>query len=152
MIAVETEEQLQALARGLGRPELAVDPRYSSFSARKVRQDELDRLIEEWTRERDAYQVMDRLQGLGVPCGVVQNGADLVEDEHLRARGFIVPQDNPRVGRVTLPGFPLRFAHCTVEPRWEFPELGRDNESVLRDLLAYNPERIAQLVREGILE
>lgn len=152
VIAVETEEQWQALARGLGRPELAVDPRFSSFSARKVRQDELDRLIEEWTREKDAYQVMDRLQGLGVPCGVVQNGADLVEDEHLSARGFLVPQDNPRVGRVTLPGFPLRFAHCTVEPRWEFPELGRDNESVLRDLLAYNPERIAQLVREGILE
>ncbi|MBI2361505.1 MAG: CoA transferase [Deltaproteobacteria bacterium] len=152
VIAVETEEQWRALARGLGRPELAVDPRFSSFSARKVRQDELDGLIEAWTTERDAYQVMELLQGLGVPCGVVQNGADLVEDEHLRARGFVVQRENTRVGRVTLPGFPLRFAHCTLEPKWEFPELGRDNEPVLRDLLGYSPQRIAQLAREGILE
>lgn len=152
VIAVETEEQWRALARALQRPELAADSRLSSLSARRARQDELDRLIEAWTRDRDAYEVMDLLQGLGVPCGVVQSGADLVEDEHLRARGFLVRRENPRVGRVTLPGFPLKFSRGALEPKWEFPELGRDNELVFRELLGYSPERVAQAVREGVLE
>ena len=152
VIAVETDEQWRALARALGRPELVADARFTSFSARTAHHGELDRLIESWTLERDAYQVMDLLQGVGVPCGVVQNGADLVEDEHLRARGFLVQVENPRVGRVTLPGFPLRFAHCALAPKWEFPELGRDTDSVLSDLLALSPQRMAELAREGVLE
>jgi crotonobetainyl-CoA:carnitine CoA-transferase CaiB-like acyl-CoA transferase len=151
VIAVESDEQWRALAGALGRAELAADPRFASSSARQTHQDDLDRLIEAWSRERDASRIMDLLQGLRVPCGVVENGADLVEDKHLRAREFLVHRDNPRVGRVTLPGFPLRFAHCPLEPKWEFPELGRDNELVFGDLLGYSPERVAQEVREGIL-
>jgi len=152
VIGVETDEQWRALARAFGRPELAGDPRFSCFSARKAGHDELDRLIEAWTRERHAYQVMDRLQSLGVPCGVVQSGRDLVEDEHLIARGFLVEQENSRIGRVILPGFPIKFARCAIKPRWEFPELGRDNEPVFRDLLGYSSERIVELAREGIVE
>ncbi|MFQ5851778.1 MAG: CaiB/BaiF CoA transferase family protein [Candidatus Binatia bacterium] len=152
VIAVETDEQRRGLAEALGQPQLATDPRFSSCSARLACQDELDRLIETWTREQDAYRLMDLLQGLAVPCGVVQSGADLVQDEHLRARGFLVQRENPRVGRVTLPGFPLRFAHHVLEPKWEFPELGRDNELVFGEVMGYSPERVAQGVREGVLE
>ncbi len=152
VIAVETEEQWRALAGALGRPELAEDPRFSSFPARKAHEDELDRLLEAWTRERDAHEIMALLQNVGVPCGVVQNGADLVQDPHLQARGFLVEQENLRVGRVILPGFPLRFANSSTRPNWEFPALGRDNEAVLGNLLGYSQETISRLGRDGLLE
>lgn len=150
VIAVETDEQWQALGELLG-PELAQDHRFRTFAGRLRHQDELSALIEQWTRDRNCHEVMDRLQHVGVPCGVVQNGADLVADPHLRERGFLVEIRNQRLGRVVLPGFPLRFAHCTIKPRWEFPELGRDNEEVLRGVLGYSEERIAGLVNEGVL-
>ena len=95
---------------------------------------------------------MEALQQAGVPGGVVQNGADLVADSHLRERGFLVEVHNQRLGRVVLPGFPLRFADCAVKPKWEFPELGRDNEEVLRGVLGYSAERISTFAAEGVLE
>ena len=92
------------------------------------------------------------MQQSGVPCGVVQNGADLVADEQLRARNFIVDEKNPRLGRIILPGFPIHFANSRIEPSWEFPTLGRDNSAVLEELLGMTPERVAELERQGVLE
>ena len=95
---------------------------------------------------------MDLLQKAGVPCGVVQTGKDLLSDRNLKERGFLVEQNNPRLGRVILPGFPLKFANHTLKPDWKFPELGRDNLAVFGTLLGYSTERIAQLVRDHVLE
>ncbi len=152
VIAIETDEQWRALASEIGLPDLAKDERFNSLPARRQRQSELDALLGAWTRERDCHEVMNKLQRIGVPCGVVQNGADLVADEHIRSRGFLVEQENPRLGRLTLPGVPIRFANTVDEPIWEFPVLGRDNDAVLGNLLGYTPERIAQLAREGVLD
>jgi len=82
---------------------------------------------------------------------MVQNGADLVSDEHLKARGFLVEQSNERIGQIVLPGFPLRFHSCRITPVWEFPELGRDNERVLTEVLGYGAEKILALTRAGVL-
>ena len=150
-IAVETDEQWRALGGLLG-PEAAGDRRFESVEGRMRHRAELHGLIERWTGERDAYEVMELLHRAGIPCGVAQNGADLVSDPHLKERGFIVEVENRRLGRVVLPSFPLRFANSAISHRWEFPELGRDNEEVLRGLLGYGEERIARLVNDGVLE
>ncbi len=152
VIAVETEEQWRALATVLERPDLLQDDRFQGVAARRQQRAELDNLINLWTRHKECHEVMDRLQRVGVPCGVVQNGADLVEDGHLQARGFIVGQDNERIGHIILPRLPIRFANSTIKSQWAFPELGRDTEDVFRTLLGYNPDRIAQLVRDGLLD
>lgn len=152
VIAVEANEQWLALAAALEQPALLEDVRFRTQSDRIHHREELDQIIQEWTRHRDAHQVMRQLQVNHIPCGVVQNGADLVADEHLKERGFLVECDNPRIGRITLPGPPLRFAACSTTTQWEFPELGRDNAAVLSELLGYTPERISELDRDGLLE
>jgi crotonobetainyl-CoA:carnitine CoA-transferase CaiB-like acyl-CoA transferase len=95
---------------------------------------------------------MARLQQAGVPCGVVQTGEDLTNDPHLRDRGFIVAVENPRLGHVVLPNFPLQFANTKLTRRWEFPVLGRDTEAVLRDVVGYSEEKISELRNGGVLE
>ncbi len=150
-LAVETDEQWQALGGLLG-PEIVRDQRFSTVDGRLRHREELNVLIERWTQEKDGYEIMETLQQVGVPCGVVQNGADLVADPHLRERGFLVEVQNQRLGRVVLPGFPLRFANCAIKHKWEFPELGRDNEEVLRGVLGYSEEHVAGLAKEGVLE
>ena len=76
------------------------------------------------------------------------DGKGSVADRHLKERGFLVEQDNPRLGHIMLPGFPLKFASHNVKPDWKFPELGRDNAVVFGNILGYSEERIAQLVRD----
>ena len=150
-IAVENDEQWAALAQILGG-EIGADQRFKTAAGRLEHRNELNRVVERWTRERDAFEIMDRLQRLGVPCGVAQTGADVTADPHLVERGFIVGVDNERIGRVVLPNFPLRFANARMTRRWEFPVLGRDTEAVLRDVVEYNDEKIAALVVNGVLE
>lgn len=152
VISVETDAQWRALAAAMGRVELAGDARYSDHEARRGNHAELDRLLQAWTRDQDAHALMEKLQALEVPCGVVQTGADLLSDPHLQARKFIVEIDSPRLGKVTLPGFPIRFAHAPLEVSWSFPLLGGDNEAVCGELLGYAPERVQALQQKGVLD
>lgn len=151
VISVESDAEWRALARAIGRAELAGEERFASAEARKANEEELDAIIGEWTRAREAHEAMALLQREGVACGVVQSGADLTADPHLSARGFIVEHHDARIGKVVLPAFPLRFARSRLSPSWEFPELGRDNRRVFGELLGYSPERVAQLAEEGLL-
>jgi len=150
-IAVENDEQWAALAQILGG-EIGADQRFKTVAGRLEHRNELNRIVERWTWERDAFEIMDRLQRAGVPCGVAQTGADVTADPHLVERGFIVGVDNERIGRVVLPNFPLRFANARMTRRWQFPVLGRDTEAVLRDVVGYSDEKIAALFVNGVLE
>ena len=152
VIATEDGAQWLRLTAAMERPELADDARFRSPAERIRNREELDAVIEDWTRTRDCHEVMKRLQADGVPCGAVQNGADLVNDPHLQARGFLGTHDNPRFGRLTLPCLPIRFTQSDMAQDWVFPELGRDTDRTLRDVLGYDEARIRQLRDDGALE
>jgi crotonobetainyl-CoA:carnitine CoA-transferase CaiB-like acyl-CoA transferase len=151
VIVAENDRQWTALAEMLG-PEIARDCRFETMSGRLRHRAELNEAISRWTESRDAIVIRDRLQQAGVPCGIVQTGEDLCNDPQLKARGFIVAVDNPRLGRVVLPNFPLQFANAALTRRWEFPVLGRDTEKVLREVVGYDQEKIFALKSEGALE
>lgn len=151
VITADTEQQWAALANIIGDGSIQ-DTRFKSIERRLQYRDELNAAIGLWTRNKDAFEIMDRLQQAGVPCGVVQTGEDLTNDPHLKDRGFIVAVENPRLGRVVLPNFPLQFANAKLTRRWEFPVLGRDTEAVLRDVVGYSEETIKQLGNDGVLE
>jgi crotonobetainyl-CoA:carnitine CoA-transferase CaiB-like acyl-CoA transferase len=151
VIAVENDQQWAALAKILGR-DMEEDQRFQTMENRLKHREDLNRIIERWTSERDNHEIMNQLQQAGVPCGAVQDGADLNGDPHLKERGFIVAVENERLGRVVLPSFPLRFANAVLTRKWEFPVLGRDSDAVLRDVVGYSAETVAAHHRDGVLE
>jgi benzylsuccinate CoA-transferase BbsF subunit len=151
VIAADNEEQWTALAKVLGS-DAANDSRFRTLSDRLKHRDDLNAIISRWTKGQDSFAVMNRLQAVGVPAGVVQTGEDLTNDPQLKARGFIVAVDNPRLGRVILPNFPLQFTNAKLTRRWEFPVLGKDTETVLRDVVGYSEETTRQLRSDGVLE
>jgi crotonobetainyl-CoA:carnitine CoA-transferase CaiB-like acyl-CoA transferase len=149
VIAAETAEQWTALAQIIG---IEQDQRFKTNADRLKNRDALNAVIVHWTKEKDAFAIRDQLQKVGVPAGVVQTGEDLTNDPQLKNRGFIVAVDNPRLGKVVLPNFPLHFTNAKLTRRWEFPVLGRDTEAVLRDVVGYNAETIKELRSDGVLE
>jgi crotonobetainyl-CoA:carnitine CoA-transferase CaiB-like acyl-CoA transferase len=151
VIAAENETQWAALASIIGGG-MAGDARFKTVAGRLQHRDDLNAAIAGWTRDRDPFEIMDRLQKAGVPCGVVQTGEDLTNDPHLADRGFVVAVENPRLGRVVLPNFPLQFANAKLTRRWEFPVLGRDTEAVLRDVVGYSEKEFVELKGAGVLE
>jgi crotonobetainyl-CoA:carnitine CoA-transferase CaiB-like acyl-CoA transferase len=151
VITAETDTQWRALAGILGES-VERDPRFATNADRLKHRAALNEIIERWTRELDAAEVRDHLQSAEIPSGVVQTGQDLCNDPHFKEREFIVAVENPRLGRVVLPNFPLRFRNSRLTRRWEFPVLGRDTEAVLRDVVGYSPEVVAAHKQDGVLE
>jgi crotonobetainyl-CoA:carnitine CoA-transferase CaiB-like acyl-CoA transferase len=151
VIAAEDEEQWSALARIVGG-QLEGDSRFRTNTDRLANRAALNAIIAEWTSARDRFAIRDLLQSARVPCGVVQTGEDLCNDPQLKERGFVVAVENPRLGRVVLPNFPLQFKNSQLTRRWEFPVLGRDTEAVLRGVAGYSAETVAALKQDGALE
>ena len=151
VIAAENEQQWAALAKIIGSG-MTGDRRFATIAERLKNRDALDAMIGSWTKTKEAFALRDQLQGAGISCGVVQTGEDLVNDPHLQQRDFIVAVDNARLGRVVLPNFPLQFTNAKLTRRWEFPVLGRDTETVLRDVVGYDEATILAHRRDGVLE
>ena len=132
-------------------PALAVDPRFASEVSRKQHEDELDHALAEWTSSRDRWEVTRVLQAVEVAAFPCMTTRDLVEDEHLQARGLFEALDHSQVGRRVHAGIPWRLANGPNGVRAPAPLLGADTDSVLGELLGYAPERIQQLREDKIV-
>jgi len=152
VIAVYTEEEWRKFCEVLGDPSWAKEPDFSSGLNRIRHRNELDRLVGEWTVRLDAYEVMERLQRAGVAAGVVQDAAQLTNDPHLKARGFIAQTEHPEMGQLLHGGMPLKLSLSPGSVRSHAPLLGEHNHYVLSDLLGLDDEEIHRLEKLGIFE
>ncbi len=142
VIAVTTDEQWLSLCQAMETPALAANARFATLEKRKTNEDELDRMVEAWTSQRDAFEVMSQLQGLGVPAGVVQTGEDILErDPQLRHRNFYQRLDHPALGSYRAPqaSFRLSDAPCQLQ---RARLLGEDTYEVLSQTLGYSDAEI----------
>ena len=147
-IAVLTEREWEGLKRAMGNPDWAEDERYSSVKARRQNIDELDKLVEQWTRQYTALEVMQLLQQNGVAAGVVQNAADLASDPQLKARRFFI--DKPEMGKL-IDATPVKLSKSKAEYRTGAPLPNQDNEFVFLDLLGLSRRELSRLKDHGVI-
>jgi crotonobetainyl-CoA:carnitine CoA-transferase CaiB-like acyl-CoA transferase len=150
-IAVESEEQWDALRRVLGDPTWASDDRFLTAEGRLRHQDEIDRHLSEWARGRSARDVMHLLQSVGVPAGVVQRSSDLLRDPQLAHRRFFRYMDHPEMGNIPYSGHQFRIRGYDSGPRFPAPLLGQHNELVLRDILGMTDDEITEVLAAGAI-
>jgi len=147
-IAVENDEQWQALVRAMGTPGWARDPRFATALGRHHHQEELDRGIGLWTKDREHREVMELLQGVGVPTGAVLHPSEMMEDPQLRERGYY--RDIPGADAKTVSvGF--RYAGTPMPVVNKAPEHGQHNDWVLRELLHLPDEQIEVLKEKNVV-
>ena len=130
-ISIFNEQQWSNLVVAMGSPAWAEDQKFHSNEARVGNQDELDRHIESWTRDRMPHQVMATLQASGVPAGAVQSPMDKVEDDpQLRARGFLPEVDHSELGRNKVEAIPVKLSRSPWGLRKASPLLGEHSDYV----------------------
>lgn len=130
-----TVNQIANLWVALGRQDLANDERFDTNQARMDNRDDLTEIIEDWMATFDSNeQVLAALAEARVPATAVLNPADLVNQEHLQARGAITEIVDPVIGEMTIPGFPIHYTPSPEPLDLVAPELGHHNESILADL------------------
>jgi len=151
VISVRGDDQWRQLCTIMRREELAMDPRFADLEARSRHASELDDILMEWTQSRPPEQVMNLLQSEKIAAGVVENGADLMEDPQLRHRDYFLDYPESTVGAIEIPRSGLKFSDMTDDPVSFPPPLGHDTEDVLRELLEYDEEAIRRLRSEDVL-
>ena len=150
-IAVRDEGEWRAFADVLGQPAWCAEPRYATLSGRQEHHEELDRHIADWTLQRQAHDVMQELQGAGVPAGVVVNAEQLVNDPHLAAREFFWGIDHPEAGARRYAGQPVGMSATPARVHRPAPCLGQHNEQVLRGLLGLSADELDVLREKGVI-
>jgi formyl-CoA transferase len=133
----------------IGRPELAEDPEWASPEARLPRLDKVFELIEEWTSGLTKWEVLERLNANGIPCGPVLSTKELIEDTTLAELGTVIEVDHPERGSFKTVGCPLRLSDSPVAVRRP-PLLGEHTDEVL-DALGYAPQEIERLRGAGAI-
>ncbi len=152
-VSVTSDVQWKALLAELDLPDVAADPRFVTVDERRRHHDELDEIISARTRDRDAFELMDRLQQQKIAAGVVENYRDLIEvDPQLRHRGQFVVLDHPEMGPSIYDRPPFVLTGVSEPPmRTPAPLLGQHTRQVCTDLLGLDDAEIDRLVDEGVL-
>ncbi|MCY3820176.1 MAG: CoA transferase [Gammaproteobacteria bacterium] len=150
-LAAETDAAWDALAAHIADPRLQ-DLRFSTMALRKENETELDALIGEWCKTREADEAERSLGALGIAAARVVPLYELYSrpDPNFLASGFISEIDHPETGRTWLPGRPWRFSAGPQTPIRPAPCVGQHSREVLAEELGLNDMEYNALVIAGI--
>lgn len=152
-ISIFTDEEWRSFCNVLGNTELASDPRFNTLMARKKNEEELDRLVNEWTITHTAEEVMALMQAAGVPAGIMETPEDQMEyDPQLKHRHFFWEFERPG-GEEKYRS--LTGCHCLLtKTPYELknaPLVGEHNDYVYKGLLGMSNKEMAEMVKEGVI-
>jgi formyl-CoA transferase len=151
LIAANQDTVFKRLAEAMGRPELAQDERYATHSARGRYQEELDGLINDWTKTIPLKELEERMNEFGVPCGLIYKAEDMMADEHFKAREALVKVDHPDFGPITMQNVAPKLSDTPGAVRHVGPGLGEHNDYVFGELLGLSAEDCKGLKEKGII-
>jgi CoA:oxalate CoA-transferase len=143
--------QWAQLAKTLGRPELADDPKFATPNARRDNNAEIVVLIEQWlqrfpTRE-DALAALDRDR---IPCAPILTLNEAMQHPHLVERGTVRRVHDDQLGEFAVPAMPVRFSDWHPQADVKADMLGEHNEAILAEI-SLTPAEIETLYREKVL-
>lgn len=150
-VAVSTEKEWISFKRALGVPAWMKEERFASLASRLRHKEALDALVQTWTIQHSAEEVMVLLQREGIPAGIVKNAADLAQDPQLQERGFFLCLENPEMGMTMADASPLKLSRNPPVYGRSAPAPGRDNEYVYRRLLGLTEDQIQRLKRNNVI-
>ena len=155
-IAIKNDEEWAQLVEEMGSPEWARELRFARASGRKQHEDDLERLVGQFTQGRERYELSHCLQQRGIAAGPVQNAADRCErDTQLKERGYFIPLPQSEIGTWPVENFPARFQNTPISvggpPGRAAPLIGEDNDYVYREVLGLKPEEITALREDWVI-
>jgi benzylsuccinate CoA-transferase BbsF subunit len=149
VIAVGTDEEWTALCKVMGNPEWSKDERFSDQYNRWQNQDELNKLIGDWTKDFTHYELMHKLQKAGVAAGASLSTEEMNHDPHVKERGALLELNSPKVGKTLTWRSPWKSALTASNPA--SPYFGEHNNYVFKTLLGLSDSEITKLIGEEVI-
>ena len=151
ILAVGNDSQFAKFCEVAGQPELAADPRFARNQDRVRHRAVLVPLLESLVLRRPKAEWLAALEAAKVPCGAINNLAEVFADPQVQARGMVTEWDHPLAPRLRLVSSPIKLGGTPVRSELPPPLLGQHTREVLRDLLQREPERIEALQQRKVI-
>ncbi|MDK2125255.1 CaiB/BaiF CoA transferase family protein [Parachitinimonas caeni] len=151
ILAIGNDNQFGKFCETIGHPEWAGDERFATNAARVANRALLIPMIGEVTRTRDMEEWITLLEAQAVPCGPINNLAQVFADPQVQHRGTRVEMDHPLAGKVPQVANPIHLSATPVEYRNAPPLLGADTHSVLSGLLGLGEGSLTELAESGVI-
>ncbi|RMH82246.1 CoA transferase [Pseudomonas sp. AOB-7] len=151
ILAVGNDGQFRKFCEVAGLPALADDPRFSTNKARVTHRGELIPLLRQATVFKTTAQWIELLEAAGVPCGPINDLAQVFADPQVRARGLRLDLPNALGSSTPQVASPLRLSATPVAYRSAPPLLGQHTEALLQRLLGMSAAQVAELREAGVI-
>ena len=151
ILAVGNDGQFRKFCEVAGLPALTDDPRFSTNKARVAHRAELIPLLRQATVFRTTAEWVSLLEAAGVPCGPINDLAQVFADPQVQARGLRLDLVNGLGSTTPQVASPLRLSDTPVEYRAAPPLLGEHSATILQRLLNLDEAAISQLREQGVV-
>jgi crotonobetainyl-CoA:carnitine CoA-transferase CaiB-like acyl-CoA transferase len=149
LVFLQPDRYWADLCRAIGRPELAVDPRFVDMGSRSAHKEECVALLDEIFASRTFEQWRAAFQDEAFPWAPFQRVTEIIEDRQVAANGYVAEVDVDGGSSFRMPTGAVQFDERPAALR-RGPELGQDTELILLDL-GFDWEQIARLKEEGVI-
>jgi crotonobetainyl-CoA:carnitine CoA-transferase CaiB-like acyl-CoA transferase len=152
IMTVGNDRQFGSFCAVAGLPALAGDPRFNSNAGRVENRKVLIPILEQALLQRRSVDWIALLEGAGVPCGPINNLAEVFADPQVIARQMRIEMDHRSGGKVALVGSPLKFSKSPVEYTQAPPLLGEHNAEIFGERLGLSAQQRQELAEQGIID
>jgi crotonobetainyl-CoA:carnitine CoA-transferase CaiB-like acyl-CoA transferase len=139
------------LLRAMGREDLEGDEAFATNAARVKHMAETDAIVESWAVNLTRAEIFAATKAHHVPSAPVRDLHEVLANEHMQGRGMIEVIDHPQLGRITVPGSPLRYHGTPQMKAVASPTIGANNAEVYGELLGLSAADVDALRREGAI-
>jgi len=150
VIAAQVDDAWKRLAALVGGPAFAADARFHSASGRNANRLEILPVVRTWVSTRTVADCLAQLDAIEVPSAKVQGIDEVLADPQVLARGMLIEQEHPVLGKVKLPNLPFHFSGCDTTITMPAPLMGQHNRSIAAGL-GYSASEIDRMVADGVL-
>ena len=151
VVATGNDGQWRRFVAAGGEPQLADDPRFATNPQRVRARDDLVPLLAAMVARQTKATWIAALEAAGVPCGPINDLAEVFDDPQVRARGMRVDLLHPTAGTVSVAGSALKMSATPPDYRLPPPLLGEHTDSLLRERLGLDDAELARLRGKNII-
>ncbi len=134
----------------IGKPEWKEAEGYATPKERLPKLNEIFGAIEDWTKTKNKFEVMEICNPLNIPVGPILSMKEIAEEPSLRETGTIVEVDHPERGKYLTVGCPIKLSDSPVEVE-RSPLLGEHTDEILSSVLGYSETEVGELRGEGAI-
>ncbi|MEZ5657658.1 MAG: CaiB/BaiF CoA-transferase family protein [Burkholderiaceae bacterium] len=147
IVAAGNDGQFRKLCAAGGCPQIADDPRFASNALRIRHRADLIPALAQMIERKSQADWISELERVGVPCGPINDLAQVFEMPQIHARGLRVDIERDDAGPVPLVGSPIKFSATPVRYDLPPPRLGQHTEQVLREVLGYDDSQVTAYLK-----